>query len=69
MADGEDGQQGGQAKSIMDQALAAINKAGKEAVLNKLKEILKRKQEHAKGVALCDAEAKKLVEDFEAGLL
>jgi hypothetical protein len=60
---------GGAPKSLMAQAKEAVTKSARESVLNKLKEIMKKRSEHEKGIALCDAEAKKLVEDFENGIL
>lgn len=54
---------------LLAQAQKALDKSGKESIVNKLKEILKRKQEAMKTVRLCDQEAQKLVEDFEAGIL
>lgn len=55
--------------NLLQQASNAINKAAKEGVVNKLKDILKRKQEATRAAALCDAEATKLLQDYEAGLL
>jgi hypothetical protein len=62
-----DNNQGG--KTVLDQAIAAINKGAKEAVVNQLKEVLKRRKEAERTVALCNAEAKKIVDDYTAGLL
>jgi hypothetical protein len=69
MADDNETNNATSGKSLFDQAAAAINKAGKDATLSKLKDILKRKAEFVKGASLCDAEATKLVADFEAGLI
>jgi hypothetical protein len=62
-------QSGGGKSSLADQALSALTKASKDAVIAKLKDIFRKKIEAQRAVALCDAEAAKLIEDFEKGLI
>jgi hypothetical protein len=65
--DDNEGQQGN--FDPLQQALAKITKTEKESVVAKLTDIMKRRKEAEKAMKLCDAEATKLVDDFNAGLL
>lgn len=70
MADGDETTSDAPVKgTILDQAKSAINKQMKDAIVNKAKDIYKRRAEAAKSVALCDQELQQLLEDYQAGLL
>jgi hypothetical protein len=73
VADEEEGSnqqnQGGKKPNLVEQAMNALKKQSNDAALGKMKEIMKRRQEAMRTVALCDAEAQRLVEDVEAGLI
>jgi len=57
------------AKQMLDSAIAALNKGAKEGTQNALKDLLKKKGEHQRGIKLIDLEIDKLLSDFKAGLL
>lgn len=54
--------------SLIDQVRADLNKAERESVKAKLKENLKKRNEHEKAIRLIDAENTKIITEFEAGL-
>lgn len=60
---------GGGQQSLMDQARAQLKKASKDKVLGQLKAIAAEIEAAERTVRVKTAEAQKLVEDFEAGLL
>lgn len=64
-----DTQQQSPKKSLIDQAMESIVKSNKDALMSKLKENRKKVAEAQKTIALADAEALKLIEDFNAGIL
>lgn len=54
--------------SLMDQVTNDLRKSERDAVKAKLKTIALKRQEAEKTIRLLDLEAKKLVDDFVAGL-
>lgn len=55
-------------QSFKEKAVAALNKARKEALENKVKEKVKTLQEHQRAVRQIEGEIDQMVEDFENGL-
>lgn len=55
--------------SLLVSVQSELKKAERESVKAKLKEILKKRNEAEKTIRSLDLEAKKLVDDFNAGIL
>lgn len=56
-------------ESLLSQVQSDLKKSEREAVKAKLKDILKKRNEAEKTIRVLDLEAKKLVEDFNNGVL
>jgi ElaB/YqjD/DUF883 family membrane-anchored ribosome-binding protein len=56
-------------ESLLSQVEGELKKGERESVKAKLKDILKKRRESEKTIRLLDLEAKKLVEDFNNGVL